>query len=324
MNKRVKTIVLAVITTLTIQTSVFASSTGTINIDTQQNLLNIALSNRTFYNYNMAFFSILDVKDENVKNQLLSKLATISNEIYTPEILHYLDLLAQVAQNGSGKVYDQTEAELRNSKLNDFDKGYLLGELTSWGKQKVYSADYISAVDEVILAWNNKDLISQAEDLINKVSNTYSKDYLLEQLALIKDKFNTQPTGQPNPTKVSGIDWDLTNKLSKPFVDYYTSSIEVTNLDLLIKSAVNISEGKDVDEGIKTSWAILPTKYGTQYPRASYSSHIDVVAVMDNPTEQAQYNKEPSSYNVFVFNYRIVYWNADLNKYQVHFIAIGI
>lgn len=167
-------------------------------INQSRKLVDEALVEKKFYKYNIAYASVNRISDAYIKGELLGKLATISEVVFTSEINGYIGLLTQLVQSGgSGKLYDEIEAEFRKSPLDDFDKGYLLGELTGWGKKLVYTTDYQTAVDRVVDAWtmlskgsdtNTNAAIAAAEKAINGVKNRYSKDYLTNQLEQIKQQ----------------------------------------------------------------------------------------------------------------------------------------
>jgi hypothetical protein len=156
--------------------------------DTAMQLLNEALTNKTLYSFNNAYKTIMNIQDEGTRDQLLSKLSTISSTVYTEDILHYIDLLTQVANTGSGRIYAQTEEELKMSTINDTDKNYLLGELSSWGLKLVYTQDYVNGLNALGNAWKNKDLdsISKADRTIKLIKNQFSREYLLEELEKVK------------------------------------------------------------------------------------------------------------------------------------------
>jgi hypothetical protein len=165
-------------------------------ISKSRKLVDEALAEKKFYKYNIAYASVNSINDVYIKGELLGKLATISDLVFTPEINRYIGMLTDLVQSGgSGKLYDEIEADFRKSPLDDFDKGYLLGELTGWGKKLVYTPDYQTAVDRVVDAWtmlskgseaNTNAAIAAAEKAINGIKNRYSKDYLTEQLEQIK------------------------------------------------------------------------------------------------------------------------------------------
>jgi hypothetical protein len=167
-------------------------------VNQSRKLLEEALTEKKFYKYNIAYASMNKIKDANIKGELMGQLASISSIVYSDDINMYIGMLEKLVQSGgSGKLYDEIEKELRKSTLDDFDEGYLLGELTSWGKKLVYTPDYQLAVDRVVDAWkmlsvgtdaNINEAIANAERAINGVRNKYGKEYLGAQLEQIRQQ----------------------------------------------------------------------------------------------------------------------------------------
>ncbi len=146
-----------------------------------------ALGNKNFYNFNMAYAQIINLSDENQKKLLLSKLATISKDIWTPYVTKAVSMLEKVCNQKDGRIYAETEAFLKRLSEADMDKmtqGYLLGQLTSWGRDFVFTADYTKAVDSLNEAWAKKDTQSKNIATINigQVKNQASREYLIEEL----------------------------------------------------------------------------------------------------------------------------------------------
>jgi hypothetical protein len=178
--------------------NVVAVSNNDEDINESKRLLEEALKEKKFYKYNIAYASIDKIKDENVKGKLMGELASIANVIYSDEINKFNKQLIQLVETkGNGKLYDEIEADLRKSTLYDLDREYLLGELTGWGKNLVYTTDYQLAVEKVVYAWDRllkgtdtqtNYAIAEAEKAIKLVKNKHSKDYLSEQLDQIRQQ----------------------------------------------------------------------------------------------------------------------------------------
>ena len=161
-------------------------------------LLIEALQDKNFYRYNMAYASIMKIDDENTRNSLLGKLLTIQKDVWTQDIKRFNAMFDELIKtNGSGKIYDEVYAAIKASSLVDLDKWYLLGELDSWGRKLVFTADYSEAVSKVVEAWEisskgTKDqlqlAIVDAEKAVASVSNTYSKAYLNLEIIKLKEK----------------------------------------------------------------------------------------------------------------------------------------
>jgi uncharacterized protein YjdB len=149
-----------------------------------------AVNNRTFYNYMMAYIDILNLPVDQQGN-LLNQLNPVFNDANTPKVQKAMTMLETVAKGKDGKIYADTEAYLTgisSDEMDEFTKGYLLGELTSWGRQFVFTSDYVKAVDSLNVACINKDpkSISEAETLIGQVVNSASKSYLQGELNNLK------------------------------------------------------------------------------------------------------------------------------------------
>lgn len=151
--------------------------------------LDQALKEKSFYHYNIAYNEIMKIKDESVRNNYIVNLAAIINDVWSEDIKYINNLLKSVVDTGSGRVYAEAESYMYKANIKAIDRDYLLGELTSWGKDLVWTEEYKVAMDALSNAWTNKDKasITQAENLINKMYNKYSKDYLNEELANLKN-----------------------------------------------------------------------------------------------------------------------------------------
>ncbi|MBU3194459.1 hypothetical protein [Clostridium algidicarnis] len=150
-------------------------------------LLETALREKTFYHYNIAYSEIMKVKNISTRDEMLGKLASISSNIWTPEIGKANEYLTDLVKTSSGRIYDNTESYLNNAKFLDLDRWYLLGELTSWGRKLVWTPDYKDAVEAIVKAWDVKTVesIQGAQKIVDKVQNPGNKAYLSEQLAEI-------------------------------------------------------------------------------------------------------------------------------------------
>lgn len=155
-----------------------------------------AIKEKTFYHYNMAYFEILKLQDENQKAVLLNKLAAIADTVWNDEIKDLNAVLHNMVKTASGRTYDELEAKIKKSGIVQIDKEYLLGELTSWGRRLVWTPDYLAGVDAVINAWtsNTEEGLTKAEDVINKIANSYSREYLKEELLGAKNNYYNNET----------------------------------------------------------------------------------------------------------------------------------
>jgi hypothetical protein len=192
MKRKIVALMLSLTVVMGLSTSVFANSSDA------RNKLNEALRERTFYKYNVAYNEIVKLEDAALRDQMLGELGAIADVVWTSDVKKFNSMLDNLVNTkGSGKIYDDIEAQVGGSSLAEEDKQYLLGELTSWGKRIVYTSDYSDAVEKVVYAWkmlssgsevNLNNAITAAEKAINSVKNSYSKVYLSDQLKQIKEK----------------------------------------------------------------------------------------------------------------------------------------
>jgi hypothetical protein len=159
-------------------------------------LVNYALTNKTFYNYNIAYSAIMKVQDTSKRDPYLWKLASISQDVLTPAINNFTIKLDELCKTSNAKLYDQIVADVSISNLTDMDKGYLLGELTGWGKQLVYTPDYVNGLNQLIGVWGqleNPDadnILTKAENEIKNIKNDSNRQYLLEELQKARSEKN--------------------------------------------------------------------------------------------------------------------------------------
>jgi hypothetical protein len=198
-KNRLKLLVMSTVVSMSLvfgSVSVFANPQS----DNAKAKVEQAVSKKTFYNYMMAYIDILNLPQDQ-QGELLNQLAPIWNDVNTPTVQKARTMLENVAKNKDGKTYAETEAYisgLSSNEIDDFTKGYLLGELTSWGKQFVFTSDYVQGVDALVSASKNKTFnnYSKALAIINNISNGESKKYLLSELNNLsipkEDKTSTQ------------------------------------------------------------------------------------------------------------------------------------
>jgi transglutaminase-like putative cysteine protease len=205
--------------------------------DTTAYLVEKALEEINFYNYNMAYSSIMKIENEDERNSYLIQLSDIEEQVLTPTVITFTKQLENLVSTSSGRLYDEMVTELSDSTLCDVDKGYLLGELTGWGKTLVYTEDYIAAVDAVIVAWNEKEdeSIAKAEILINRVENEYSMEYLLEQLSSIKESSTESESVINTKEKFTDLIEDSLKNFEEriEFEAYANSFYESIDLDVI-------------------------------------------------------------------------------------------
>lgn len=155
-------------------------------------LVEEAIKAKTFYNYNIAYNQVMKLTDSKSKEELLNKLSTISTLVWNEDIKYINSELDKLVSTASGKIYDEIQVKIEATALNEVDKAYLMGEVTSWGKKLVWTEEYLKATEEIVKAWTNitEININKAEEAVSKIKNEYSKQYLLEELGKIKQKYN--------------------------------------------------------------------------------------------------------------------------------------
>lgn len=163
--------------------------------DNVPQLVEQAISQKSFFYYNEAYDAVMKLTDESEKNTLLNKLSSISNEVWNDDIKNINNKIAELAKTSSGKIYDEVQVIINNSKIPQIDKDYLLGEVTSWGEKLVWTEDYTRGMDALVAAWNVKDAasVNRAEVYINDIKNSYNKNYLLGELSKLKALVVTSP-----------------------------------------------------------------------------------------------------------------------------------
>lgn len=294
-------------------------------------LKNEALSEKTFYKYNVAYAAILEIPNKELQDYLLRGLANITNEVWTDDIKAINKTISELAANGSGKVYDEVQNQINKSNIAEVDKQYLLGEVTSWGQKLVFSPDYVSAVDAVVKAWQaisgeskNTSIIFEsfknAQKFIDEVKNPYSKEYLNEQLNEIRLKAFQHEKVEDELV----FDKEYTESLNTGVITYMKNRADIDpKIEELIQSAINITKDKDVVDAIKTSWK--PSSKSDRM--AQFTEYKVMTFLSDNPRNDYRLsgNVPPSpSANFAVFNYSVVYWNETRQTYQVYNLSIGI
>ena len=342
MNKKIKMLVVSSLITISTFTGIGITSASEINrsnsnIVEANRLLQQALSEKTFYKYNLAYTEITKVQDKLAQESLMQKLAAITSIVWTDDVKKFNKTLDDlVSTKGSGKIYDQMEAAVGKSSLQEIDKGYLLGELTSWGRKLVYTADYTRAVDSLNTAWrskSNNDIVN-AENNINLVVNNYSKDYLKEELLKLKSSISGNDSTIGSLVKTSSgksliYDKEWTERLSANKVKNYLSCSNVDpKLSSMIQSALNISQGKDVTDDIKTKWVRNKIDDSSTGTSSKFTDKREKYNDMNDPKlwSMSDYvdTNSPDAYS-YLFSYIIVYRYPDNpSLYEVHQVKIGI
>jgi exopolysaccharide biosynthesis protein len=150
-----------------------------------------AVKSKSFYYYNMALYETTKLTNADQKAVLLSKLATIEKTVWTDDVKSIYKDLQDMANTSSARIYDNVQVKINNANLMQVDKDYLMTEVTSWGKNLVWTEDYKTALNSYMEFFNKKDAESakKAQENINNIKNSYSKEYLTEELNNLKTLF---------------------------------------------------------------------------------------------------------------------------------------
>jgi hypothetical protein len=153
-----------------------------------EDLLNTALREMTYYNYSIAYERIILESGEN-QSQMLAKLSAIKDIVCTQEIQDINRRMGEIVSTKSGRAYDDIQAIIDNSKtLNQVDKDYLFYKLNILGKDFVFTEDYKSAVDAIVIAWDDitEQNINVARIAVENVKVESNREYLLNEVARLE------------------------------------------------------------------------------------------------------------------------------------------
>jgi hypothetical protein len=146
-----------------------------------------AKQTKVFSDYNNAYAYIVKLSPDK-QAALLDDLSPLWKDVYTEDIASVLGEMKDFAGNKDIKRYNALLNKINAEVKRDENKGYLLGELTSWGQKGVYTPDVVKAIDAIKAAWTKKDAasIEAATTAINEVTNTVTREWLVEQLDELK------------------------------------------------------------------------------------------------------------------------------------------
>lgn len=213
MKRKNKILLSTLITSLIV---IFPATLAMASTSEAEDLVKTALNQKTFYHFNSAYAKIMEMPETSEKYWLLNELTPIQGLVWTDEINKSLKMITDFAKTGSAKSYDEVIDYVSNSKLGEWDRGYLLGELAGWGRKLVYTEDYVQAVDAIVNLYSNltEENITNAKNLVNSIKNKENMEYLLPQLQPLVDKYqeikltitkgpiSIVPSGQGNIYKV--------------------------------------------------------------------------------------------------------------------------
>lgn len=161
-----------------------------------ENLVSQAISENSFYYYNLAYGKIISLPEGAEKEALLSKLSSIGSKVWTKDISEIVKSFEIMAKEKSGREYDGLEARIQKSTIKEIDKQYLYSELYSWGKDTVWTEDYKKAIAAVVKLWKEKNETTAVEAYrtINALKLQINKDYLKELFAEANGKVDSKLT----------------------------------------------------------------------------------------------------------------------------------
>ncbi|SHE37511.1 hypothetical protein [Clostridium fallax] len=189
MSKKVKKIITMVSAFAIVANFLVGSSIAKAASNDVEDWINSAVTQKTFYHYNMAYAKALKIEDPYKRDQYLNKLIPVVNDVWNNEIGVFVKDLEELTKSKSARLYDDLEARMNKSTLNNVDKQYLLNELCTWGRKLIWSDDYRLALDSLLLAWQSKSNIDieNADKLIENIENPLNKEYLKDELQKIKN-----------------------------------------------------------------------------------------------------------------------------------------
>jgi hypothetical protein len=155
--------------------------------ETAAELVNYAIKYKTFYHFNLAYSKVINMAETQEKYEFLNQLAPIQKLVWTDEINKALNMLVDMTKTASARTYAEIEAFVESSSLGEWDKGYLLGELTSWGKKLVWTADYVKGINAVVKVYSENTInnLKDAVIAVNNIPNKLSREYLMDELSAV-------------------------------------------------------------------------------------------------------------------------------------------
>jgi hypothetical protein len=185
--KKIDKIVLVTVVCLTLLAPFFKPERdpSAINYDQITSLVEWAVKEKTFYDYNVAYNLVQTVPQSDKKESYLSKLSSIVPDVWNDEISNYMDAVKLMDDTKSIEFHDYLRDEIQENKtLKDTDKDYLLGEIAKWGKKNVWTKDYSQAVSDISDIWTKKTIesVEKAKASINNMDSKINKQYLFELL----------------------------------------------------------------------------------------------------------------------------------------------
>jgi Zn-dependent M16 (insulinase) family peptidase len=159
-----------------------------ISVEEVKKLVQTANSTKLFADCNKAYGEILKLKQEDEQQSLLEALDKTYKESLTADVIQAINKLNEFIANPTVPQFNLTANFINTTVEKDGNKKYLLNEVTTWGYKLMFTPDVAAAIDAVnkIAVSPTEDTIKSAEDAISKVKLEGNKQWLTEQLNLLK------------------------------------------------------------------------------------------------------------------------------------------
>lgn len=153
-------------------------------------MVEAAALRKSYYSYNLAYNTVIELPEGKKKNSYLKKLNAIKGEVYTREVNEANSLIEDMVKTKSGKTYDYIMKRLSEINLKPDDRSYFYSEVSKLAQIHIWTPDYSEAVKAVSDAWVDmtETNVKKAEEKVSKVDLQVNKDYLTEEIAKIKKK----------------------------------------------------------------------------------------------------------------------------------------
>lgn len=140
-----------------------------------------------FVDYNAAYAAVVALPEAD-QAALLAELSPLWEKVATADIMDVLKTMEDMAKTWDLENYYKVEKIINETVKLERNQQYLMGELTSWGKKAVFTADVVAATDAIIKAWTDKTpaSIAAAKEAAAKVTNAGSLAWLNTELASVE------------------------------------------------------------------------------------------------------------------------------------------
>jgi hypothetical protein len=115
--------------------------------------------------------------------------------VWTKNVSEIVHLIEAMAKEKSGRLYNTIELRVNRTDLNEIDRKHFLNEINSWGKNIVWTEDYVKAIASVVKVWGDKTKSAsrEAEKNIRELKLPANKEYLSELLYEAKTAVGLSP-----------------------------------------------------------------------------------------------------------------------------------